>query len=107
MAMKLTSLGRPSFRFPKPPKSTKARYIDEGVRIARKLGRTPNFHEFNRLTKTVTAWNPYRLYGRDWSAFKRDIEEVLTKDKRLAAARKHQEESEKGRRDDSLPAWLR
>lgn len=61
----------------KPRKPTKERYIDEGVRIARKLGRAPNFHEFNRYTKTVTAWNPYRLYGRDWKAFKRDIDKRL------------------------------
>ena len=31
-----------------------------------KLGHAPKFHEFNRHTRTVTAWNPYRLYGRDW-----------------------------------------
>ena len=61
----------------KPRKPTRERYIDEGVRIARKLGRAPNFHEFNRHTKTVTAWNPYRLYGRDWKAFKRDVEKLL------------------------------
>lgn len=61
----------------KPRKPTRERYIDEGVRIAKKLGRAPNFHEFNRHTKTVTAWNPYRLYGRDWKAFKRDIEKLL------------------------------
>lgn len=61
----------------KPRKPTRERYIDEGVRIAKKLGRAPNFHEFNRHTKTVTAWNPYRLYGRDWKAFKRDIEKRL------------------------------
>jgi len=61
----------------KPRKPTRERYIDEGVRIARKLGRAPNFHEFNRYTRTVTAWNPYRLYGRDWKAFKRDVEKRL------------------------------
>lgn len=61
----------------KPRKPTRERYIDEGARIARKLGRAPNFHEFNRYTRTVTAWNPYRLYGRDWKAFKRDIEKSL------------------------------
>lgn len=61
----------------KPRKPTRERYIDEGVRIARKLGRAPNFHEFNRYTRTVTAWNPYRLYGRDWKAFKRDIDKRL------------------------------
>lgn len=61
----------------KPRKPTRERYIDEGARIARKLGRAPNFHEFNRYTGTVTAWNPYRLYGRDWKAFKRDIEKSL------------------------------
>ena len=61
----------------KPRKPTRERYIDEGVRIARKLGRAPNFHEFNRYTRTVTAWNPYRLYGRDWKAFKRDIDKSL------------------------------
>ena len=61
----------------KPRKPTRERYIDEGARIARRLGRAPNFHEFNRYTKTVTAWNPYRLYGRDWKAFKRDVEKLL------------------------------
>ncbi|MBE0429859.1 MAG: hypothetical protein IBX61_08300, partial [Thermoleophilia bacterium] len=61
----------------KPRKPTRERYIDEGVRIARRLGRAPNFHEFNRYTKTVTAWNPYRLYGRDWKAFKRDVEKKM------------------------------
>ncbi|MEW6020285.1 MAG: hypothetical protein AB1760_19680, partial [Pseudomonadota bacterium] len=70
----------------KPRKPTRERYIDEGVRIARKLGRAPNFHEFNRYTKTVTAWNPYRLYGRDWKAFKRDIEKKM-KEKGMAVAK--------------------
>ena len=70
----------------KPRKPTRERYIDEGVRIAKKLGRAPNFHEFNRYTKTVTAWNPYRLYGRDWKAFKRDIEKRL-KGKGVAAGK--------------------
>jgi len=69
----------------KPRKPTRERYIDEGARIARKLGRAPNFHEFNRYTKTVTAWNPYRLYGRDWKAFKRDIDKQL-KEKEAAKA---------------------
>lgn len=75
----------------KPRKPTKERYIDEGVRIAKKLGRAPNFHEFNRYTKTVTAWNPYRLYGRDWKAFKRDVEKALKlkeKEKKAPAAAK-------------------
>lgn len=71
----------------KPRKPTRERYIDEGVRIARKLGRAPNFHEFNRYTKTVTAWNPYRLYGRDWKAFKKDIDKSL-KAKEREKARK-------------------
>lgn len=69
----------------KPRKPTRERYIDEGARIARKLGRAPNFHEFNRHTKTVTAWNPYRLYGRDWKAFKRDVDKKL-KEKEKAKA---------------------
>lgn len=72
----------------KPRKPTRERYIDEGVRIARKLGRAPNFHEFNRHTKTVTAWNPYRLYGRDWKAFKRDIEKQLKEKEKAKVARK-------------------
>ncbi len=71
----------------KPRKPTRERYIDEGVRIARKLGRAPNFHEFNRYTRTVTAWNPYRLYGRDWQAFKRDVEKRL-KEKEKEKARR-------------------
>lgn len=69
----------------KPRKPTRERYIDEGVRIARKLGRAPNFHEFNRYTRTVTAWNPYRLYGRDWKAFKRDIDRRLREKAKAAA----------------------
>jgi len=71
----------------KPRKPTRERYIDEGARIARKLGRAPNFHEFNRYTRTVTAWNPYRLYGRDWKAFKRDIDKKV-KEKEKAKASK-------------------
>jgi len=71
----------------KPRKPTRERYIDEGARIARKLGRAPNFHEFNRYTKTVTAWNPYRLYGRDWKAFKRDIDKQLKKKEKAKAAK--------------------
>lgn len=66
----------------KPRKPTRERYIDEGARIARRLGRAPNFHEFNRYTKTVTAWNPYRLYGRDWKAFKRDVEKRVKEKER-------------------------
>lgn len=72
----------------KPRKPTRERYIDEGVRIARKLGRAPNFHEFNRYTKTVTAWNPYRLYGRDWKAFKKDIDKRLREKEKEKAGRK-------------------
>ncbi len=71
----------------KPRKPTRERYIDEGVRIARKLGRAPNFHEFNRHTKTVTAWNPYRLYGRDWKAFKRDIDKKMKEKEKAKAAK--------------------
>ncbi|MHB8792133.1 MAG: homing endonuclease associated repeat-containing protein [Thermoleophilia bacterium] len=71
----------------KPRKPTRERYIDEGARIARKLGRAPNFHEFNRYTKTVTAWNPYRLYGRDWKAFKRDVEKKLKEKEKAKAAK--------------------
>lgn len=71
----------------KPRKPTRERYIDEGVRIARKLGRAPNFHEFNRYTRTVTAWNPYRLYGRDWKAFKRDIEKSLKEREKASKAK--------------------
>lgn len=72
----------------KPRKPTRERYIDEGVRIARKLGRAPNFHEFNRHTKTVTAWNPYRLYGRDWKAFKRDIDKRVNEKEKAKSAPK-------------------
>ncbi|MHB8160263.1 MAG: homing endonuclease associated repeat-containing protein [Thermoleophilia bacterium] len=61
-----------------PKKPTKERYIDEGVRIARKIGHAPAFHEFNKHTESVTAWNPYRLYSRDWKAFKADIEKQLS-----------------------------
>ena len=71
----------------KPRKPTRERYIDEGARIARKLGRAPNFHEFNRHTKTVTAWNPYRLYGRDWKAFKRDIDKKMKEKEKAKAAK--------------------
>lgn len=66
----------------KPRKPTRERYIDEGARIARRLGRAPNFHEFNRYTRTVTAWNPYRLYGRDWKAFKRDVDKRVREKER-------------------------
>jgi hypothetical protein len=71
----------------KPRKPTRERYIDEGIRIARKLGRAPNFHEFNRHTKTVTAWNPYRLYSRDWKAFKRDIDKKIKEKEKAKAAK--------------------
>jgi hypothetical protein len=71
----------------KPRKPTRERYIDEGVRIARRLGRAPNFHEFNRYTRTVTAWNPYRLYGRDWKAFKRDIDKSLKEKEKAKKAK--------------------
>ena len=71
----------------KPRKPTRERYIDEGVRIARKLGRAPNFHEFNRYTKTVTAWNPYRLYGRDWKVFKRDVDKQIKEKEKAKAAK--------------------
>lgn len=71
----------------KPRKPTRERYIDEGARIARKLGRAPNFHEFNRHTKTVTAWNPYRLYGRDWKAFKRDVDKLIKEKEKAKAAK--------------------
>ncbi|MHB8169451.1 MAG: hypothetical protein ACYDET_07400 [Thermoleophilia bacterium] len=58
-------------------KPTKERYIDEGVRIAQKLGRPPAFYDFNRHSQTVSAWNPWRYYDKDWSAFTRDIEAEL------------------------------
>ncbi|MHB1465521.1 MAG: homing endonuclease associated repeat-containing protein [Thermoleophilia bacterium] len=61
----------------KKRKPTKERYIDEGVRIARKLGRPPAFYDFNRHSQTVSAWNPWRYYHKDWSAFTRDIEAEL------------------------------
>ena len=86
MGMSVREL-RVSVGLEKPRKPTRERYIDEGARIARKLGRAPNFHEFNRYTKTVTAWNPYRLYGRDWKAFKRDVEKQLKEKEKTKAAK--------------------
>ncbi len=61
-----------------PQKPPKERYIEEGVRIAKKLGRVPSFYDFNRNTATVSAWNPYRHYKQNWKEFASDIEATLT-----------------------------
>jgi len=103
---KLTPLGKPSFSFYQSELSTRERYIEEGVRIALRLGRAPSFTEFNRFTHSVTAWNPYRKYGRDWQAFKSDIEQAMIE--RYLAARKRDQGRRSGaaRRKRPLPIWF-